>query len=129
MFEAFVMLPFIGGVVDPFLYAETMLYILKPLSCVIRPIYFSVNSLSMRFIILPLSFVDVSISVYESASSIGTIINPIPFIESEIFPDLFSLSISHSIIELSDVPDAILQCDGSLGDEGRRILIVVLEWT
>jgi hypothetical protein len=65
--------------------------------------------------------------MYESTSSIGSIIDPIPFIKSEVFPYLFSFSVTHSVVKLSDIPHTVLESDGTLSDEWRRIFIIIFE--
>jgi hypothetical protein len=65
--------------------------------------------------------------MYESASPIGSIIDPIPFIKSEVFPYLFSFSVTHSVVKLSDIPHTILESDRTLRDKWRHIFIIIFE--
>jgi len=106
-----------------------MLDIFEPLTCVTWSIIFSVYSFAMRFIIFPFSFVDISVSMNEPASSVSFIICPVTFIQSVIFPYLFASTISHAVIELSNIPDSFAHINWILDNEDNILILIVFEWS
>lgn len=101
-------LPLIRWSIGPFLNAESLLNIFKPLSIVARTIIIVVNTLSMGLIIPPFALIHVTVWMNKSTPSICFVILPITLVQWKIRPNLLSSSISHSSVELSHVPCTIL---------------------
>lgn len=81
----------------------------------------------MGLVVFPLAFVDVPVGVDEPASAVGPIFEPVTLVQGEVFPDLFSASVAHSVAELANVPDAVSHVDRSLGDEILMLFVIEFE--
>lgn len=64
-------------------------------------------------VIEPLSLVNITIRVIQNASSIGLIHFPLPNILTPISPYLRPISLTHTILPLSFIHDAIIELNGS----------------
>ena len=120
-------IPFIRWSICPFLYAESMLKILNPISTICWSIFLYIDSVPICLIIFPLSFINITIWVNYSSSSICLIINPIAFIKWEIFPNLFTTTIFQSSLKLPNIKSIIFHFDGTDQKALRWFFIRILE--
>jgi hypothetical protein len=95
-----------------------------------------VLAVTMSLIVEPLTLIDIPISMDECASAISLIVLPLAIIFATVLPDLLSVSILHSVEEITCVDSTIRQSDGPVRHSYIIInhfsgysAVIVRDWT
>ena len=72
-----------------------MLQVYQPFAFILCPVYMSICAESVGFVLFPLSVKDVAISVPENATSLGFVILPAALILGSIWPNLDTEAVTH----------------------------------
>ena len=103
-----------------------MLLVLLPVTLVLRTIQVTEGAETVRFIIFPLSFVNIPISVDHSTFSIGFIVSPVALVHRTVGINLQALTLSYltALQPLSFILGSILEeCVFSLFPPSERLLV------
>ena len=104
-----------------------MLEIISPFTCISRSVSTGENSLTIKFPTFEVALVYISIGADHPSSSVGLIISPKPLVKCEIFPNLLTFTISHSMAKLSNIPGTLFHLNGSFSDKRRNLFITILK--
>ena len=71
-----------------------MLFVLFPLTTVLRSVKMAVGSMAVRLVILPMAVINITICMDQSSFTVCFVVSPVAFVEGAVGPDLDPLALS-----------------------------------
>merc|ERR1719502_489389 len=110
MFPALLVFALVFCTVRPSFNTKPFLFVINPLTLVLRSIFVVVGSESVSLVISPLPIVNVAVDVCKLAFAMGTIDKPLTLILCPIWPDLVTTTTLCVPIPLTGVYHPIIKC-------------------
>jgi len=92
-----------------------MLLIIKPLAYVFGTIRMLVSAIPTRLVVLEISFINITLRIHEPTFSVSSMILPLPLIHCAVWPLLYALTISLTVLHLSYIHSSCGKSESPLG--------------